>query len=163
MLLPANGAKQYLSERQTEIAHCIMRQWCIDTLIKGKLRLRPFGCCGFDERGLSDSISTCRYGRSFWRLTLWKGTQRQCQITVLIFARPALVLWQNLQSRPSLLGHCSHSWRSPNQFPSVHVNQRLHFVISVCARESCVLPHSAALIELADGISWFVCVTHYTV
>lgn len=77
---------------RTEIAPWIMRQWCIDTLIKGKLRLRPFGCCGFDERGLSDSISTCRYGRSFWWLTLWKGTQHQCRVTALIFTLPRLLL-----------------------------------------------------------------------
>lgn len=76
---------------RTEIAPWIMRQWCIDTLIKGKLRLRPFGCCGFDERGLSDSISTCRYGRSFWWLTLWKATQHQCRVTALIFTLPRLL------------------------------------------------------------------------
>lgn len=64
-----------------------MRRWCTDTLIKGKLRLRPFGCCGLDERGLSDGIWTCRYGRSFWWLTRWKGTQRQCRVTALMFSQ----------------------------------------------------------------------------
>lgn len=66
----AAAARQHLREGWTEIAHGIKRWRCIDTLIKGKLRLRPFGSCGFDERSLSDSISMCRYGRSFWWLTL---------------------------------------------------------------------------------------------
>lgn len=65
----AAAARQHLREGWTEIAHGIKRWRCIDTLIKGKLRLRPFGSCGFDERSLSDSISMCRYGRSFWWLT----------------------------------------------------------------------------------------------
>lgn len=81
-----------------EIAQWIMRRWCMDTLIKGKLGLSPFGCCGFDERGLSDSISTCRYGRSFWWLTLWKGTQHQYQVTVLIFTLPRRLLWWKVKA-----------------------------------------------------------------
>lgn len=113
-----------------------MRRWCIDTLIKGKLRLRPFGCCGFHERGLSDSISTCRYGRSFWWLTLWKGTQHQCRVTALIFAPSTLLLWWNLKSRPSSLGlHSRRSWKPSNQFPP---HQRLGdciFIISVSRKK----------------------------
>lgn len=88
----------------TEIAHWIMRHWCIDTLIKVKPRLRPFGCCGFDEHGLSVCISMRRYGRSFWWLSLWKGTQHQCWVAALIFALPRRLLWWSLKSRPSSHG-----------------------------------------------------------
>lgn len=115
-----------------------MRRWCIDNLIKGKLRLRPFGCCGFDERGLSGSISTCRYGRSFWWLTLWKDTQHQCRVTALIFTLPRLPFWWNLKSRPSSLGLQSrHSWKCPNQFFPSHGTQRLRFIISVSCKKRC--------------------------
>lgn len=122
----------------TEITRWTMRRWCIDTLIKGKLRLRPFGCCGFDERGLSDSTSTCRYGRSFWWLTLWKDTQHQCRVTALIFTLPRLPFRWNLKSWPSLFRLQSRrSWKCPNQFFPSHGTQRLHFIISVSCKKLC--------------------------
>lgn len=136
-----------------------MRRWCIDTLIKGKLRLRPFGCCGFHERGLSDSISTCRYGRSLWWLTLWKGTQHQCRVTALIFALPSLLLWWNLKSRPSSLGlHSRRSWKWPNQFFFSHnVTHRLGFIISVNCKKRCAVSFFAVLIRTTWNQMIFVC------
>ncbi len=140
----------------TEIAHWIMRLWCIDTLIKGKLRLRPFGCCGFDERGLSDSISTCRYGRSFWWLTLWKGTQHQCRITALICALPRLLLRWNLKSRPSSLGlHSRRSWERSNQI-SPRMWLRDCILESARAGKSCAASLFLQFSSEPDGIRWFV-------